>query len=583
MDVIEARVLLKNLLSRIKVLDDGSKQLPGVLTDDEVEALRVALGALGSNMPIPGLVQPQLTEEIPHRSAAQFECPVDGTDAGMDAKPKASNADQPQEERLALNLYALELPPPPPNARLCLDFGTAMSKATLVQEHADGSEEIHVLRLGVPTDQEEISEILLVSSVYIDNAGRLWFGKAAIDRSMLEGSDGSRQRLDNIKRRLSEEGWEERVGKLANPTEIPITHADMVLAYLSYMTWAVGRCLEELALPLNTSRRFAMPCLPGQKGRETIHRLRRVVGEAQILADTFGSGFNDGLSLEHFMTALGELRKESRSYSFVAEDITEPLGVAGSIISWRNNVDSLIMVVDIGAGTSDMSLYRMRIDPANGQNLACEIMDSARGLTEAGNYLDRLLIELIIKKSGITSEEPMWVNVRSALELEIRNLKETLFNDGDVYVPLMNGSEVEITLDEFCSLEQVRRFGDNLRAKMIDILESIDSSWVNWIKAHPSRRLAVALTGGGAELPMVKSLADGEIRVDEVSVPVARAQPFPGWLRDIDENLETDYPRIAVSLGGARRRIIERGNSVRVTAGDVVQTPVLGGYYTKGQ
>ena len=40
-------------------------------------------------------------------------------------------------------------------------------------------------------------------------------------------------------------------------------------------------------------------------------------------------------------------------------------------------------------------------------------------------------------------------------------------------------------------------------------------------------------------------------------VPVARSMPFPNWLRELDENLEFDYPRVAASLGGARKRLIQ--------------------------
>ncbi len=218
----------------------------------------------------------------------------------------------------------------------------------------------------------------------------------------------------------------------------------------------------------------------------------------------------------------------------------------------------------------------------NGHNVALEIPDTARGLTEAGNYLDRALIELIIKKSGVTSEDSMWINIRSQLELQIRDYKESLFNDEVVFVNLINGSEVDIELEEFLSLKAVQSFGDSLREAMVDILESIDSSWVNWVSADIHRNLVVALTGGGADLPMVTSLAEESMRINGVDLPVVPAMSFPKWLRELDANLEADYPRVAVSLGGARKRLIKRGDAARITAGDVTQTPTLGGYYLKG-
>ncbi len=571
MESIEVITLLKNLLKRIETHADGTRHLSDVLTDDELDALKTAITQLSNHGPASGVFPPAEPVEVP-------AFPVPQT-----LQKQISQVSSKPLPKVHLNLSALNSPEPPKNIRLCLDFGTATSKVTLVNDNDEtDSEEIHVLHLGVPGDQEEISEVMLISSVYIDNAGMLWFGKAAMDRSMVEGGDGSRQRLDNIKRRLSEDGWDEQVGTLSNPTGLSITNGDMVLAYLTYLTWAVNHCLSDLSYPSNLLRRFAMPCLSAEKGRETVHRLRKLIGEAKVLADTFDSEFKDGIPLGNFVAAVHELRQVARIYPFVGEDITEPLGVAGSMLSWKNRVDLLIMVVDIGAGTSDLSLYRILFDPATGENTAIEIEGSSRGLTEAGNYLDRLLIELIIKKSRITSDDPVWVNVRSALELQIRDFKETLFNDQSVLALLMNGIEVNIKLDEFLQMDQVRGFGENLRSKMVEVLESIDPSWVGWIKANPTRNLVVALTGGGSALPMVKSLAEGKIVVNGSDVSVARALPLPDWLRKIDENLEVDYPRIAVSLGGARRRLIQRGKSAHITAGDVAAPPKLGGYYQKG-
>lgn len=241
-----------------------------------------------------------------------------------------------------------------------------------------------------------------------------------------------------------------------------------------------------------------------------------------------------------------------------------------------------MLVVDIGAGTSDLSLYRIHIDPETGKNAAMEVEGSSKGLTEAGNYLDRILIELIIKKSGLSSDNPMWINERSALELRIRDYKESLFNDEYVYVTLMNGTEVEIELIEFLQHNAVVEFGNNLRKAMVDILESADISFINWVLSNPARKLAIALTGGGAELPMVTELAKGTILVNGHEIPVVRSLQFPTWLRELDANLEADYPRVAVSLGGARRRLIKQGASLRITAGDGTQAPQLSGYYLKG-
>jgi hypothetical protein len=587
MELIGAKILLRNLLQRVKVGEDGTRQLPGVLTDDEWESLQLAVGLLDG----PSTVGKNTRAAPPEKQAVKkpissipnFKVPEFEEITVPPAEETKTKSEISSESFIELDLRALTSPEPPSNVRLCLDFGTAMSKATLVADHeGDDTETITVLPLGTPGDQPEISPHMLISSVYIDNSGLLWFGKTAVDRSMIEGADGSRMRLDNIKRRLSEDGWEESVNRRFNPTNIPITYGDMVLAYLMYLTWAANRCLEELHYPWNLHRRFAMPCLTGEKRHETVYRLKQAVGEAQVLADTFYQTLKNGIPLEDFVTAVKALRHEARNYPFVDKDITEPLGVAGSLVSWKSQVDMLIMVVDVGAGTSDFSMFRIHLNPATGQNIALEVAGASCGLQMAGNHLDRMLIEFIIKKSGITSEHPKWLNIRTALELRIRDHKESLFNDEYVFVPLLDVDEVEVELNEFLELEPVRQFGENLRSEMVKVLQSIDESWVKWVLANPSRKLVVALTGGGAELPMVKKLAEGNITANGYKIPVIGALPFPAWLRDLDENLETEYPRIAVSLGGARKRLIQLDHTAKITAGDVVGKPTLGGYYVKG-
>ena len=552
MNFIEARVLLGNLLERVQRMEDGTMRLPGLLTSKEVEALRT-------------LVQGDLPPE-PSVGGERVPTP------------------EPPVTAVSLDLSALASRDSTQDVRLCLDFGTAMSKATLVDDRDAGFEDVQVLALGVPGEQQQIDEVMLMSSVYIDNDGFLHFGNAAFEKSLLEGDDGSRQRLDNIKRRLSEDGWDEIVGGIYNPTGVPVTYGTLILAYLTYMTWTVCCCLEELGYDKLTARRFALPCFDGAKGREATERLRDAVGEAQVLADTFGPALRDGVPLKSFVEAVRCLQVEAREYPFVDTHVTEPLGVAGSMISWREDVNSLVLVVDVGAGTSDLGLFRIHVAPGSDTREGYLVEGSTRVLTEAGNYLDGALIEFILKQGNVTTEHVDARRIRGKLNLRIREYKETLFNESSVFVVLENLSqpfEVTVELEEFCELAAVKQFGQSLKDAVVDILESVNESWVGWIKAQPNRHLALMLTGGGANLPMVKDLANRSITVHGDEISVAPALQIPRWLSEGHQNVATDYARVAVSLGGARRRVM-RSRSATVTAGDVTAPATIKGYYQKG-
>jgi hypothetical protein len=566
LDSIELGILLRNLMDRLERDERARYALVGSVTAGEMEALQTAtaffratpsaLSSAGSAVsPPPISVRPSL----PSKSV------------GVTLSTK-----------WPLAFDVIDLPPPPSHSRICLDFGTAMSKATLVTETPEGTEHIEVLELGRPGNQEEVSMVMLISSVFVDSEGLLWFGKAAVDRSLLQ-EDGARQRLDNVKRWLSEEGLDERVATQFNPLadRVPATYGDMVLAYLMFFTWAAGECVREAGLPRNIGRRYAMPCFPGEKMREVARRLRNFLGAAQVLADTFAGEIKTGIPLGKFLEAIHDLRSENRVYPFVLDELTEPLGVAGALLSWRTRADMVLLVVDVGAGTSDMSLFRILVDPARRSNDSRESKGSARGITEAGNYLDKVLVEFILSKAYLESSSPLAPRARNRLALRIRDLKETLFNEHRVVVSTPEIQEVVVELAEFEALDAIKQFGMSLQVTLRQILEEADPSWLNWI-ANPGRYLTIAFTGGGAELPMVTQLAKEPLQIAGRLVRVERALAIPKWIQDDHPELEDEFARIAVSLGGARKSVIRRGAETLVIGGDVTSPPQLEGYYTRG-
>lgn len=573
---LESQILLQNLLERFKPANDGGYVLPGELTEREFRVLTHALEHLKQTAELP-----QDTSE----NTKSIDIPIEKREETATTEPaepelapesdtKIGNPESAPEETkhsinfTPVNMNSMSLPLPKNNVRVCLDFGTAMSKATLISEESDDDsiEDIEVISLGIPGDQEEISENMLVSSVFIDDVGKIWFGQAAVHMSHIQPPEAHRQRLDNIKRYLSEEGLSTKVGQQFNPTGSDITYEDMVLAYLSYFTWTMNQATALRGIEKNVLRRFAMPCFDRMKHVQVVNKLKQLLGEAQVLADTFDSQFASGIVLTDFLNAIQQIRKKNLKFNFIREDITEPLGVAGSLISWEENVNSLVMVIDIGAGTSDFSLYRMKYDEKSKKSAALEIKDSNRGITEAGNHLDKLLQGVILSKANIRRDNPIYLNTFGALNLHLRDYKEALFRDGFISATLFNGDVVEITLDEFMALPQVRSFSNSLKDCMQEILNNISPSFVH---AAPNNALAVALTGGGAQLPMVKVLANGTISAHGKTLNLVQTQEFPRWLAAEYPELEQDYSRVAVSLGGARKNILQASGPASITCDPV--------------
>jgi molecular chaperone HscA len=568
--ITEAQIILANLCERIERGADGKYRLPGIVTVTELDVLKFfsSWSPGHAQSPAPLVNKPR----APTSQEAYVEPVAEGDLSATSGTPGAVT------ENVALDVSSLNLTAADQRYRVCMDFGTAMSKATFVYDNEDeDAEEIRVLMLGIPGDQEQVDETMLVSSVFIDDDGLLWFGQHAIERA--QAAPDGRARMDNIKRALSEGNLGEPVDPAHNPSQYGLTYEDVVLAYLAFFTWTINSALlsdvSEPKVARNFKRRFAMPCFPRASAQIVKDKLKVLLGEAQVLADTFKDDIHEGLELGRFLSALRQLRSEPRTYPFIEESVTEPLGVAGSILSWKASNNSLVLVVDIGAGTSDFSLYRLRVAINEDGTLnkaktnAGEVEGTARGITEAGNHLDKILMAFILKQAGVDATHANYVNITHALERDIRNYKEALFSSGSVYVVLYTNDAIEVSLDEFMALDAITAFESSLRKTVTDILESADSTWIEWVRAHPNRRLTIVLAGGGASLPMVRRLAQGTVTAHGMTIPVAAAKSFPDWLRDDYPDLEASYPRIAASLGGARKNTIQSMGVLKTTGGGV--------------
>ncbi len=241
MENLEAKILLKNLLKRIRKIDEDAYELAGYLTDDEKLALEIVFKGFSDSLPT-DMPQPASTKQEQSVLEENYSQEIDS-----------------QKLNDYIDSTVLEMDRPPEDRRICIDFGTAMSKVSLIVDESDNQtyEHIEVLKLGQPGDQEEVSESMLISSVFIDEAGLLWFGQQAVNNSQ---RTKQRKRLDNIKHFLSVEGDgpNSEVTKLFNPTNIMVTYGDMILAYLMFLTWTINYCLKKSGEARNLNRRFAI-------------------------------------------------------------------------------------------------------------------------------------------------------------------------------------------------------------------------------------------------------------------------------------------------------------------------------------
>ena len=178
-----------------------------------------------------------------------------------------------KEDSIALNRIAFSrVGPAEEELRLCLDFGTAMSKAW-----ATGRDETATLTLVLGTNGVGDPALAVSSSVFIDDTGRIFVGDAA-ERNFRHFVGRGRRLYSNIKRLLSDaevesDPFTKPLDPEIDPTKSGLSSGDLLVLYLAWLTdcslVALGAAASLVAGELDlkpgtdlraVARRFAIPC-----------------------------------------------------------------------------------------------------------------------------------------------------------------------------------------------------------------------------------------------------------------------------------------------------------------------------------
>ena len=470
---------------------------------------------------------------------------------------------------------------------LCLDFGTAKSKAFAATDSEDP--EFHPLSLGKTSKDPDGSVYAVSSSVWIDDKGCVFAGSDAIEQSAGIGSSSKRRRLDSLKLEISRlllEPGKKGLGLLErdiNPTSVRLTYEDAVTFYLGYLT---ALATSELALNSKIGtryvrRRFTLPCWEATQRQRGGELLSRSLARAQVLADTFQGKWQQGIPAGVLRSVLDDTAQyDSRLTWLIAADgagqgLLEPVAAASGRVWSDREARDLMLVVDVGAGTTDFSLFYItqnlnRQDTQQEKRRAFLVMPCSTTINEAGNTLDSHLVDELLNRAR-PEKDPDWRRqMRDDLYFRgVRQLKETLFNVGEVTTVLANGDRVSITRDEFLDTGGVAAFSESIRQGLRGLLSSVDQSWAKFIR---NRRLRLALTGGGNQLPMIENLKNEIWPIAGTKVACVLVPKLPQLVEErFDEDFHREYPQLAVAMGGAMPMLLDEGGPLLKFPGDTPQ------------
>ena len=574
MNLETAQALVRSLVGRLK-LRAGFWRLPKArLSDDEVLALKLLSGSETQAMAVE-------TTNVEHVN-------VSPKDPGTTAESTATRIEI--DHSVLKNDGPLEK-----EIRLCIDFGTAMSKAcaTLATDTA-----IIPLRLDLAVGEN--NPWLVPSSLYIGGAGgvsnthRIYFGAAAERQHSSEihsGSGGSRMRFDNLKWMLSEQEPHSDLYRIRLPAEMDptglLTYGDALLIYLAWLTDHACICLKDRQDNTNENgalfsgsarairRRFAIPCfesaedikLYGKKRAEWAKSvLEETMAYAQVIADTFQDRWLE-LTVEDALPVLQEVRRSldieelKENILAVNPDIREPLAAGASQFAEHVEQEGEVrqrrrlLVVDAGAGTTDFALFE--VVTAQGRDIGYSLVTpSVRMCREAGNSVDRILREIIVKKcrinkSRLSDQELQYANID--LDSQLRQIKENVFDDRKATFNLRPGIAGELDIEEVEQHEGYKELGKKLFELRKEIMQQVVQDESPHPGAHTKQPVDVLLTGGSSVLPVFRRLAEGKI---EEKGWEFEFRPVGGeWIDYLvtqhEQDIVEQYPQLAVAIGGA--------------------------------
>lgn len=556
MDLRIAAALVGNLIER---LEQNGYEAADPPTSREREALRILLALANDTSPTAKVSD----IETPQSSSTALPEPTI-------AAPAIAKGALPNS-KFDLNARAVT-ESPAPDVTLCLDFGTAFSKAALWDESKetgdpeDGAGCCRALPIGLQAGETEFV-YPISSSVYVSSDGKLHFGPAAVAMSNLE-NDPRRARFDNPKEHLSkavpDTFYTQVLPPEFDPTGSRLTYYEVLQAYLAYLTSQANRAAQQCGYDRLLRRRFAIPNWTGEKSEFVKKEMRRLLLDAQVLADSIDPNlWSEGLSIAFLRDALRQTKSATaNSDSKVIEHaIYESTAAASGAVAKLRNSKEIFLVVDIGAGTCDLGLYyAVAPDPASEKPIKFASLCDARDVVNrAGRFFDDQLRMHILEKAGIDPGGPESHRLRPLIDREVQNLKHLLFATGTCHTTFLDEQNITVALEEFEHRDSVQCFVKMFSNAVEKLLRAGGSANLSARR----NKVRCVLTGGGSSIPFIRKLFEEPMQVDGSTILFDIVDATPAWIEAGDEALRRTYPQMAVAMGGCDPSLPQEVRTVR--------------------
>jgi hypothetical protein len=427
---------------------------------------------------------------------------------------------------------------------LCVDFGTAFSKAAAAPQDAWSRFHPGDVRPLMLSGEDGANAFLLDSAVFVDD-DRILFGRPAIARADAFAHK-KRQALRSFKTLLSVSDLDRALNTGAPSSIDPhrvFPMRDLVVLYLAFLLAATDRAARAdpaLAGAGVIDRRYAAPAWRG--GDSGLHHaVVRLFGEAEAFRAAVGDKIlsPQGLMLKTISDALPDALSNPRPVQMGL--VFEATAAAAYTSIGLEESASHMIVVDMGAGTTDIAA----IARIGGR---MEELPNARvTLKQAGDFIDRIVANIVLEANPWARSTEQKTMLWRLLMRHMRDIKESLFLDGKAMLRHDNRT-LGLTMRDVEKDPDFRAFEKNLQRAYDESLEAVRDSAFE----RKRRGVQAVAVGGGANAPFIQALLKRKpARAGRLALESRPATPEWAFAPEFRGNLAPVFPQLSIAVGGA--------------------------------
>lgn len=434
-------------------------------------------------------------------------------------------------------------------ARICIDFGTALSKASICLDPTLPLE-VGVKPLPIGGISGADHPLLTPSVMYVDG-GRLFFGPAALEHAH-RGVEAARDPLLSFKTVLGASNVQEALQTKLRPSMDPtgtFKQRDALVLYLAYLDQLIREAID-LAPNMpngvaNSKRRYTSPVWRPGSGIDLA--FEAMFNEAAAISQKLGPLLieKEGISIAQCKDAL-ERAAAAPGNGLLETGIFEPHAAAAAALAFTSMPTRFVVVLDIGAGTNDIAAFDFdeTVEPPS----LSEVKEARQCSALAGDEIDRILIEIMLRKAGFDRNNPEDMKTLRAARLTARELKKDIFRHGKCTMRI-GRKMITVLAKEMAEDPNFRTYQQGLAQTIAASLRVVAGR----AREVGATTIDVVLAGGGSHLPFLPALVQhaGNSVAQGISLRIGALSPANPLYTSIDASLRDVFPQISMSVGGA--------------------------------